>query len=90
MPLRLAPRSLPISACRQARDALTEAAGYLGGKAPWGYRVGNAGELVPIPEQQAATPGTDRPAQRAIAEKMKAAGVVPSLSPSVRTPILPT
>ena len=27
---------------------------YLGGAVPWGYRVGEAGELVPIPEQQAA------------------------------------
>ena len=27
---------------------------YLGGAVPWGYRVGEAGELVPIPEQQQA------------------------------------
>jgi len=27
---------------------------YLGGKAPLGYRVGDAGELIEIPEQQAA------------------------------------
>src|SRR6201994_3017615 len=27
---------------------------YLGGKIPWGYRVGDDGALVPIPEQQAA------------------------------------
>ena len=27
---------------------------YLGGTAPWGDRVGDAGELVPVPEQQAA------------------------------------
>jgi putative DNA-invertase from lambdoid prophage Rac len=27
---------------------------YLGGKAPWGYQIGDDGALVPIPEKQAA------------------------------------
>lgn len=27
---------------------------YLGGTVPWGWRVGDAGELVPVPEQQRA------------------------------------
>jgi DNA invertase Pin-like site-specific DNA recombinase len=27
---------------------------YLGGKAPFGFRVGEAGELIPVPEQQKA------------------------------------
>ena len=53
---------------------------YLGGAVPWGYRVGEAGELVPIPEQQAAIRRMRKLrdqglALRAIAEKMKAAGV---------------
>jgi DNA invertase Pin-like site-specific DNA recombinase len=53
---------------------------YLGGAVPWGYRVGDAGELVPIPEQQAAIRKMRRLrsqglALRAIAAKMKAAGV---------------
>ena len=52
----------------------------LGGAVPWGYRVGAAGELVPIPEQQAAIRRMRKLrdqglALRAIAEKMKAAGV---------------
>ena len=47
---------------------------------PWGYRVGEAGELVPIPEHQAAVRRMRKfrdqgLALRAIAEKMKAAGV---------------
>jgi putative DNA-invertase from lambdoid prophage Rac len=53
---------------------------YLGGAVPWGYRVGEAGELVPIPEQQAAIRRMRKLrdqglALRAIAEKMKGAGV---------------
>ena len=52
---------------------------YLGGAVPWGYRVGEAGELMPIPEQQAARRMRKLRDQglalRAIAEKMKAAGV---------------
>jgi len=27
---------------------------YLGGKVPWGWRSGDNGELVPVPEQQQA------------------------------------
>jgi putative DNA-invertase from lambdoid prophage Rac len=53
---------------------------YLGGAVPWGYRVGEGGELVPIPEQQAALKRMQKLreqglALRAIADKMKAAGV---------------
>jgi DNA invertase Pin-like site-specific DNA recombinase len=53
---------------------------YLGGAVPWGYRVGEAGELVPIPEQQAAIRQMRKLrdqglALRAIAAKMKAADV---------------
>ncbi len=53
---------------------------YLGGAVPWGYRVGEAGELVPIPEQQAAIRRMRKLrdqglALRAIADKMKASGV---------------
>ena len=53
---------------------------YLGGAVPWGYRVGERGELVPIPEQQAALKRMQKLreqglALRAIADKMKAAGV---------------
>src|SRR5215469_14107124 len=40
---------------------------YLGGRVPWGYRVGAVGELVSVREQGLAL--------RAIAEQMKAAGV---------------
>jgi len=47
---------------------------------PWGYRVGEAGELVPIQEQQAAIRRMRKLrgqglALRTIAAKMKAAGV---------------
>jgi putative DNA-invertase from lambdoid prophage Rac len=47
---------------------------------PWGWRVGEAGELVPVPEQQSAlkrmrTLREQGLALRTIAEKMKAAGV---------------
>ena len=53
---------------------------YLGGAVPWGYRVGEAGELVPIPEQQAAIRRMRKLrdqglALRAIADQMKASGV---------------
>jgi DNA invertase Pin-like site-specific DNA recombinase len=53
---------------------------YLGGKVPWGYRVGDMGELVPIPEQQAALKRMRKLRDqgltlRAIAEQMRAAGV---------------
>ncbi len=53
---------------------------YLGGKAPWGYRVGGAGELVPIPEQQAAIKRMRRLrdqglALREISARMKKAGI---------------
>ncbi len=53
---------------------------YLGGAVPWGYRIGDAGELVPIPEKQAAIRRMRKLreqgfALRAIAEKMKASGV---------------
>ena len=53
---------------------------YLGGAVPWGYRVGDAGELVAIPEQQAAIRRMRKLrdqglALRTIAEKMKASGV---------------
>ena len=53
---------------------------YLGGKAPWGWRVSEAGELVPIPEQQAAIQRMQALrdqglALRVIADRMKAAGV---------------
>ena len=54
---------------------------YLGGAVPWGYRVGEAGELVPIPEQQQAAIRRMRKlrdqglALRAIADQMKASGV---------------
>jgi len=51
--------------------------GYLGGAVPWGYRVGDTGELVPIPEKQVAIRRMRKLrdqglALRAIAEKMKA------------------
>jgi DNA invertase Pin-like site-specific DNA recombinase len=53
---------------------------YLGGAVPWGYRVGEAGALEPIPEQQAALKRMRKLreqglALRAIADRMKAAGV---------------
>ena len=53
---------------------------YLAGAVPWGYRVGEAGELVPIPEQQAAIRRMRKLrdqglALRAIADQMKASGV---------------
>ena len=53
---------------------------YLGGAVPWGYRVGEAGELVAIPDQQAAIRRMRKLrdqglALRVIAEKMKASGV---------------
>jgi hypothetical protein len=52
----------------------------LGGKVPWGFRIGDTGDLVPIPEQQAALRKMRRMraaglALRAIAEKMRATGV---------------
>jgi putative DNA-invertase from lambdoid prophage Rac len=53
---------------------------YMGGKAPWGWCVDEAGELVPIPEQQVAIRRMRKLrdqglALRAIADMMKAAGV---------------
>ena len=44
---------------------------YLGGAVPWGYRVGEAGELMPIPEQQAATADAQatRPGPRAAGDR---------------------
>ena len=53
---------------------------YLGGTPPYGYRVGEAGELVEVPEQQMAIRRMRKLkdqglALRAIADKMKAAGV---------------
>jgi putative DNA-invertase from lambdoid prophage Rac len=53
---------------------------YLGGTAPWGYRVGDAGELVSIPEQQAAVERMRQLrdqglALRVIADTMRSAGV---------------
>jgi putative DNA-invertase from lambdoid prophage Rac len=53
---------------------------YLGGAVPWGYRVGEDGALVPIPEQQAAIRRMRKLrdqglALRAIADQMKASGV---------------
>jgi putative DNA-invertase from lambdoid prophage Rac len=53
---------------------------YLGGKIPFGWSVGNKGELVPIPEQQAALKRMRKMraegiALRTIAEKMAAAGI---------------
>ena len=47
---------------------------------PWGCRVGEAGELVPIPEQQAAMRRMRKLrdqglALQAIADQMKASGV---------------
>ena len=53
---------------------------YLGGTPPYGYRVGEAGELVEVPEQQMAIRRMRKLkdqglALRTIADKMKAAGV---------------
>jgi putative DNA-invertase from lambdoid prophage Rac len=53
---------------------------YLGGTTPFGWRVGEAGDLVPVPEQQAAIQRMRQLrdqglALRAIAKKIKAAGV---------------
>jgi DNA invertase Pin-like site-specific DNA recombinase len=53
---------------------------YLGGTAPWGWRVGEAGELEPIPEQQAAIRHMRRLREegkslRTIARMMAAAGI---------------
>jgi putative DNA-invertase from lambdoid prophage Rac len=53
---------------------------YLGGAVPWGYRVGEAGELVAIPKHQAAIRRMRKLrdqglALRAIADQMKACGV---------------
>jgi DNA invertase Pin-like site-specific DNA recombinase len=53
---------------------------YLGGTVPWGYRVGPVGELVPIPEQQAAIRQMRQLRDqgltlRAIAEEMRKTGV---------------
>jgi hypothetical protein len=53
---------------------------YLGGAVPWGWSVGEAGELVPIPEQQAAIRRMRKLrdqglALRAIGDQMKASGV---------------
>jgi putative DNA-invertase from lambdoid prophage Rac len=53
---------------------------YLGGKPPFGWRVGTAGELVPVPEQQAALKRMRQLrakglALRSIATEMAAAGV---------------
>jgi putative DNA-invertase from lambdoid prophage Rac len=54
---------------------------YLGGIAPFGWRVGEAGELEPIPEQQAAIRKMRRLRERgaslrAIAAEMKAGGIL--------------
>jgi DNA invertase Pin-like site-specific DNA recombinase len=53
---------------------------YLGGAVPWGYCIGDAGELVPVPEKQLAIRRMRKlrdqgVALRTIAEKMKTAGV---------------
>jgi putative DNA-invertase from lambdoid prophage Rac len=53
---------------------------YLGGKPPFGWRVGEAGELVPVPEQQAAIRRMRNLkdqgfALRTIADTMTASGV---------------
>jgi DNA invertase Pin-like site-specific DNA recombinase len=53
---------------------------YLGGTPPFGWRVGEAGELVPVPEQQRAlkrmrTLRAKGLALRTIADEMTAAGV---------------
>jgi putative DNA-invertase from lambdoid prophage Rac len=53
---------------------------YLGGKVPRGWMVGDAGELVPVPEQQMALKRMRKlraagASLRAISDKMKAAGV---------------
>jgi DNA invertase Pin-like site-specific DNA recombinase len=53
---------------------------YLGGIVPFGWRVGESGELVPVPEQQAAIRRMRRLkdqglALRTIAGKMQAAGI---------------
>jgi putative DNA-invertase from lambdoid prophage Rac len=53
---------------------------YLGGKPPFGWRVGEAGELVPVPEQQAAIRRMRKLknqglALRVIADTMAASGV---------------
>ena len=53
---------------------------YLGGTPPFGWRVGEAGELVPVPEQQRAIKRMRKMrakglALRVIADKMTASGV---------------
>jgi putative DNA-invertase from lambdoid prophage Rac len=53
---------------------------YLGGTAPFGWTVGDNGELVPVPEQQRAIEKMKRLratglALRAISDKLKASGV---------------
>jgi putative DNA-invertase from lambdoid prophage Rac len=53
---------------------------YLGGKPPFGWKVGDAGELVPVPEQQAALKRMRKlraagAPLRAIADKMRSTGV---------------
>ena len=54
--------------------------GVLGGAVPWGYAVSETGDLVPVPEQQAAIRRMRKLrdqglALRVIAAQMKAAGV---------------
>jgi DNA invertase Pin-like site-specific DNA recombinase len=53
---------------------------YLGGIVPFGWRIGNAGELVAVPEQRAALKRMRKlrkegASLRTIADKMKASGV---------------
>jgi putative DNA-invertase from lambdoid prophage Rac len=53
---------------------------YLGGRPPFGWRIGDAGELVPVPEQQAAIRRMRKLkdqglALRVIADTMTASGV---------------
>jgi len=53
---------------------------YLGGKVPWGWRVDDNGELLPVPEQQAALARMRKLRAagmplRGIAEKMGADGI---------------
>ena len=54
--------------------------GVLGGAVPWGYAVSETGDLVPVPEQQAAIRRMRKLkdqglALRTIADKMRAASV---------------
>jgi putative DNA-invertase from lambdoid prophage Rac len=53
---------------------------YLGGKVPWGWKVGDAGDLLPEPTKRAALKQmrklrAEGASLRAISDKMKAAGV---------------